>query len=207
MFFRKKPVLLNARTNIDVSGAKDLDFAFADLTEICLAPPVYERTELVFRKSRYNSPGDLLRANMLTRGQWLLFVASEFDAEMRNGGLSQFLVNKPGWVDDVPEALDELGLAEARDEYVRLLAELESVIDGFTPSRRNSLMGSLRDMDRLEKELSERTRDSVLEHHFARRRDEKTGRMIWGDDQWSTQIRQRMIAYAQAHPGEFKVLQ
>lgn len=204
MFLRKKPVLLPAGTDLHAEINGDLEDAFADLTDACFAPPVFERSELVYESNRYRSPGALLRARLITRGQWLLLVVSGLDGELLNGGLAEFIVNNPDWIDDVPPALEELGLQAFRDSYVETMAHLETVIDGFNPSGGTSLLSMFRDMRRLEAELVKNTEDCLIDRNFTMRLDGSSRSLVWHEDQWTRQLKRRMIDWVADHPEEFR---
>jgi len=204
MFLRKRPLLLPANSDLRADLTGDLDDAFADMVEACFAPPVFERSELVYESNRYRSPGALLRAGLITRGQWLLLVACGLDGELLNGGLAQFIINCPDWIDDVPPALEELRVHAFRDSYVETLAHLETVIDGFNPSGGTSLLSMFRDMRRLEAELIRNTKDCLIDRNFTMRLDGASRSLVWHDEQWTRQLKRRMIDWVADHPEEFR---
>lgn len=51
----------------------------------------------------------------LTRDQLVLATLYELDLEVQNGGLSQFLWNRPAWVSHAPAALDAIGCVTLAD--------------------------------------------------------------------------------------------
>ncbi|MCI5077766.1 hypothetical protein [Oricola sp.] len=204
MLFRKKPVLLPAGSDLCAVVTDDLDNSFADMVEACFAPPVQERTEMAFENRRDASPQTLLRKNLITRGQWLLLLAEGFDFEMENGGLAQFIVNKPDWVGEIPMALEALGLGAFRDAYVETVNRLEAAVDGFRPSGGGSLLSILRDTNRLEEQLREHTDDGLIDRNYTMRWDEGSGTTVWDDEQWSRQLKRRMIDWVAEHPEEFR---
>ena len=203
MFFRNKPVLLPAGTDLCTDSTRELDFALADMVEACFAPPVMDRTEMAYEENRYHSPLALRRARLITKGQWLLLVVNELDGQILNGGISQFFQNWPAWIDEVVEVLEELQMWDFREAYIDTIKLANPVFDSFKPSQGTSLLSEMRDLDRLGRELRNAIGDGQIDENFMRRYD--NGRNgDWDDDQWSQQIKKRMIAWVADHPGEFR---
>lgn len=62
---------------------------------------------------------------MLTDGQRAMCAIVVFDAEVNNGGLAQFFVNRPELVDEVRRALSVVGATSTLNRYARILVLAE----------------------------------------------------------------------------------
>jgi hypothetical protein len=196
-----QPLFVDATSIYAFSADEDLEWNFGELIDTYLDSPVDEHVDLLYEDSDYSTPGDLLRANLVTKGQYLLVIASHFHAQLCNGGLAQFITNKPEWIADVQAALSELGMIEFRDEFEKTIMELRSYFgegSGEPELHRLSIEYDL---------LIERLSDTLIDEHYSMRWSETDKNLHWDPSQWSQQLLQKIIDYALAHPSEFRKMQ
>lgn len=204
----QKPVLVDADEDFGTRETDDHEELFGDLIDVYLDGPAEDHIYLYNSQTQtYPTPRAIFQAGLTTKGQWLLSLASEFYADLQNGGLAQFLANKPGWQEDVTEMLSELGLDEFHTGYRAILEKLEPV---------SGLLGvpGDRDGDAFTNSLASR-HEAILAamHHYGI--DEPFRNKWWGeenegnrtDSSWSQQFLKAIVDYCRLHPEEFKRMQ
>jgi hypothetical protein len=80
--------------------------------------------------------GDVRLVKRLTRGQQLLVLLAVFDAQVKNGGVTQFFFNRPEYAFEVRDAIAYLGPPELLQNYERALAALLDNQDRWLELRR-----------------------------------------------------------------------
>ena len=204
MVIANQPILANATSTYPVSDVDDLDLRFEELIETYFDSPVDERINLVFEYPDYSCPGDLLRVNLITKGQFLLCVVNEFAAELFNGGLAQFLVNKPDWIADVSETLSVLEMTDFLAEFRNQIDLLQPLLATFPLLEDESLRVAIRDLHSRYNELAKHLSGTLIDKHFTMKWSEEDHGLYWDPSQWSQQLIKKMIDYAVAHPSEFR---
>ena len=204
MTLDNEPKLVDAISIYDLSPDEDLEYNFGELVETYFDSPVDENINLVYEDSDYSTPSDLLRANLITKGQYLLFVVNEFDAQLRDGGLAQFISNKPEWIADVAQALNLLEMTDFHDEFAKEIKGLQSYFGDEASSGDDENAPELHRLSIEYGLLAERLSDTLIDRHYQMRWSNKENRLYWDPSQWSQQLLQKMIAFAQAHPFEFR---
>lgn len=204
MVIANQPILANATSTYPVSDIDDLELRFEELIETYFSSPVDERINLVFEYPDYSCPGDLLRVNLITKGQFLLCVVNEFAAELLNGGLAQFLVNKPDWIADVSETLSVLEMTDFLAEFRNQIDLLQPLFATFPLLEDQSLRVAIRDLHSRYNKLAKHLSGTLIDRHFTMKWSEEDHGLYWDSSQWSQQLIEKMIDYAVAHPSEFR---